>query len=260
MRSPTTVFTKCLKIKLKVNMESQKSFLAVVWAEWELWRLMVLLHTVWESLESPVHNLISVHQADEASCCPKSEFSNETARTERSGTNLLWVCSCKPIHLISPAPWVCPAVSGRGSKTDHSLCSQKKSHFCCQSWGWPSLSQLCQHHIHHLANRSQILFCCSWSYPWTLLPFSEPQTTISPHLLITVSFHWSLVHESPPFTCWKPQLSSLLSLSLLKSSPVAAFQLWSAPFQKTESTEWEIQSCSAINEHNYSATLHCLSC
>lgn len=29
MRSPTTVFTKCLKIKLKVNVESQKSFLVL---------------------------------------------------------------------------------------------------------------------------------------------------------------------------------------------------------------------------------------
>lgn len=33
MRSPTTVFTKYYKIKLKVNVESQGSFLAVLWAE-----------------------------------------------------------------------------------------------------------------------------------------------------------------------------------------------------------------------------------
>lgn len=105
MRSPTTVFTKCLKIKLKVNTESQKSFPAVDWAEWELWRLMVLLHTVWEPLESPAHNLIP---------------------------------------------------------------------------------------IHHLGKRSQVLFCCSWSYPWSN---QDPSTFFwaTDHQQLTIADFLSLV-------------------------------------------------------------------
>lgn len=207
MRSPTTVFTKCLKIKLKVNMESQESFLAVVWAEGELWRLMVLLHTVWEFMESPAHHLILVHQTDEASCCPNPEFPNETAWTEGSGIILLWVFSCrcrkliKPlIHLISPAPWVCQLFQGEIAKVTIP-CAVRKNPISAARAGadppWATSASATSTtwltaaksfstapgHIHGTAR--------------TLQPFSEPQTTSSSHLLATVSFHWSLVHESP---------------------------------------------------------------
>lgn len=205
MRSPTTVFTKCLKIKSKANVESQKSFLAVVWAKWDLWRLMVLLFTVWESLESAAHHLIPVHQAGEAFCRPKPQFCNETAQTGRSGTSLLWACSCRsrklikpPIHVVSPAPWAGPAVSGGGGKSAHSLCSQKGTNFCCQSWGRASLGQLCHRHLHHLANRSQVLFCSSGSHLWNSLD-SSMLFWATDHQQLTLADHICL---SPVFSPW----------------------------------------------------------
>lgn len=154
---------------------------------------MVLLHTVWEFMESPAHHLILVHQTDEASCCPNPEFPNETAWTEGSGIILLWVFSCrcrkliKPlIHLISPAPWVCQLFQGEIAKVTIPCAVRKKSHFCSQSWGWPSLSHLCQCHIHHLANSSQVLCYCSWSYPWNS---QDPST-----------FFWATDHQQLTLT------------------------------------------------------------
>lgn len=258
MRSPTTVFTKCLKIKLKVNMESQKTFLAVVWAEWELWRLMMLLHTE-ESLESPAHHVIPMHQADVAQNhnFPIKQPEQKDQRQACSECGAAGVESWlkhPSIHLVSSAPW---CFRGRQQRWPFPVQSER-------NWIGLTLPEPALPLSHPpLGQRSQVLVCCSWSHPWNIqdsstLFWATDQQQLN--LLTTVSFHWSLVHESPSFSCWKSELSSLLSLFLLESSSIAAFQLCCGPIQKTETTEWEIQSCSAINEHNYSATLHCPSC
>lgn len=170
MRSPTTVFTKCLKIKLEVNMESQRTFLAVVWAEWELWRLVVLLHTVWESLESPAHHLIPVHQADVAQ---NHDFPMKEPEQKDQG-QACSECAGAAVEnwLKHPSPWVCPGVSGGGSKGDHSLCSQKGIELCYQGWGWPSLSQPCHCHITPWPKEpSPCLLLLVMEYPGLFHPF-----------------------------------------------------------------------------------------
>lgn len=225
MRSPTIVFTKCLKIKLKVNMESQKAFVAVIWADWELWRLPLLLHRVGESPESPAQRLIPVHQADYVSRCWTAQFPTETAmwavtlsrkirynpsvsrllQVYKTGLNYQSTSSCCLVEFaqVFQREVAKATVNCAVEKTPphrHAMW-HPHTYFCCRRWRCSAtLSHLCHRHIQPLANRSQALSCCFCPYPWSDQDSSALlalQATGSSRLLTAVASHQALLHEAP---------------------------------------------------------------